>query len=144
MQDESLLPALQERYAGMLGELKACEEKEERLRADLSHMEAVIRIYRADWTGADVAPRRPSYHNRYMKIGRGTQTALAILRDEPEPLTMRELVAKVMDRLEIPYTAEAVRSLDSTLRYTLKQRTSSVKVDGRYPQRYSITADEDG
>ena len=47
-------------------------------------------------------------------------------------------------RCEIPYTAEAVRSLDSTLRYTLKQRTSSVRVDGRYPQRYSITADEDG
>jgi hypothetical protein len=138
MKDESLLPALQERYAKMLGELKACDERGEQLRAELSHMEAVIKIYRTDWTGEDVVPRRPSYHGRYVKIGRGTQTALQVLRDADEPLTIREIVVKVMDKLEIPITAGAVKSLDSTLRYTLGKKTSVVSVEGRYPKRFSI------
>ncbi len=139
MQDASILPALQDRYAGLLGELKTCDERAEEIKVALVHMEAVIKLYRADWTGSDVAPRRPPYANRYVKVGRGTQTALDVLREAAEPLTVREIVVRVMEKLEIPVTATAVKSLDSTLRYTLAKRIGNGVVCEGVPKRWRVS-----
>ena len=128
-----------EKYASLLGELKEGAARAERIRTDLSHLEAVMRIYREDWSGDDVAPRRPSYANRYMKIGRGTQTALDVIREALAPMTVREIVQAVMARLEIPVTAAAAKSLDSTLRYTLaKHEGDGIVAEGLNPEGYRV------
>ena len=38
--------------------LRASEEKAGALKADINHLEQVMRMYRADWTGEGVKPRR--------------------------------------------------------------------------------------
>ena len=54
-----------------------------------------------------------------MKVGKGIQTALDVIREASEPLTVRQISAEVMRRLEIPVTADALKSVDSSLRFTL-------------------------
>jgi hypothetical protein len=118
MENVQVLAALTNRYAGLLGELKASEEEAERIKVDLVHLESVIQMYRADWSGETVAPRRPG--RRFMKQGKGTQTALDIIRESAEPLTCRALTLKVMERLEIPRTTTVVKSIEGSLRTSLK------------------------
>ena len=141
MEDASILRALTEKYAELLGELRACDDKAERLKVDLHHVEHVIRLYRAEWTGDGVKPRRPSYPSRYLKVGQGVTTALDVLREAAAPMTAREVVFAVMDRLAIPRDPKAVKSLESSIRFCLEKRKDSgiVTVEGR-PRRFAVPA----
>ncbi len=139
MEDASILRALTEKYAELLGELRQSEDKAERLKVDIHHVEHVIRIYSANWNGDGVKPRRPSYPSRYLKVGQGVTTALDVLREATGPMTCREVVFAVMDRLAIPRDPKAVKSLESSIRFCLEKRKDSgiVTVEGR-PRRYQV------
>ena len=139
MEHAHVLSALTEKYAELLGELRACDDKAERLKVDLHHVEHVIRLYRAEWTGDGVKPRRPSYPSRYLKVGQGVTTALDVLREAAAPMTAREVVFAVMDRLAIPREPKAVKSLESSIRFCLERRLGhTVKVVGERPRRFSV------
>lgn len=139
MEDSHILTHLQRRYATMLGELKDCDERKERLTADLAAMEAVMRLYRSDWNGDGVAPRRPSYGHRYLRQGQGIQTALDVLREAARPMKVREIVEEVMVRRGIAKTEGAVKSLDSTIRYCLEARVGDgVVVATEQPKRFAV------
>ena len=139
MQDNHILLVLQRKYAELLGELMEGNARVEALSVDIAAMERVMRLYRADWTGEDVKPRRPSYPSRYLKVGQGVQTALDVLRTATEPMTVREVVAAIMDRLAIPHSPGAVKSLESSVRFCLEKRigTGIVAVSER-PRRFAV------
>ncbi len=141
MRDDHILLVLQRKYAELLGELRAAEERVEGLSGDIAAMERVMRLYQADWTGVGVKPRRPSYPSRYLKVGQGVQTALDVLRTATEPMTVREVVAAIMERLAIPYSPGAVKSLESSVRFCLEKRKDSgiVAVEGK-PRRFAAEA----
>ena len=139
MEDATILNHLQRRYATMLGELKDCDERSERLKGELVPMECVIRLYRQDWNGEGVAPRRPSYGHRYLRQGQGIQTALDVLREAARPMKVREIVDQVMERRGIAKTAASVKSLDSTIRYCLEARVGDgVVIATEHPKRFAV------
>ena len=91
MADTHVLAALTRKYAAMLGELRQCVGRSEKLRADLAHVEATIRLFREDWDAAGVRATRPRLAYRWNRYGQGVTTALDVLRDAAEPMTAREL-----------------------------------------------------
>ena len=139
MEGASILRALTEKYAELLGELRASDEKGASLREDIAHLDHVIRLYRKDWTGEGVKPRRPSYPSRYVKVGHGITTALDVLREAQRPMTVREIVLAVMERLAISSSPGAIKSLESSLRYCLAKRVGDgVEEAGRRPVRFRV------
>ena len=142
MEDASILRALTEKYAELLGELRQADERAAELRESIGHLDHVMRLYRADWTGEGVKPRRPSYPSRYLKVGQGVTTALDVLREAKEPMTVNEVVYAIMDRLEIERSPKAARSLASSVRFCLEKRLGgSVEVVGERPRRFAVFVD---
>lgn len=102
MAETHVLCALFDKYAEILGQLKQAEREANSYSQSLAHIEAVIRLYRPEWTADGVKARKPHKPPRWPSRGAGMRTALAILRDATEPLTTRQIVLMVLDRLNMP------------------------------------------
>jgi hypothetical protein len=102
MAELHVLTALYDKYAEILGYLKQCERQANSHSENLAHIDAVIRSYRPEWAADGVKARKPHKTPRRSNRCAGMRTALAILRDATEPLTTREIVVRVLDRLNMP------------------------------------------
>ncbi|WP_397605142.1 hypothetical protein [Sphingorhabdus sp.] len=102
MAETHVLSALFDKYAEILGHLKQAEREANSYSQSLAHIEAVIRLYRHEWTADGVKAKKPHKPTRWPSRGAGMRTALAILRDATEPLTTRQIVLMVLDRLNMP------------------------------------------
>ena len=101
MAETHVLSALFDKYAEILGHLKQCERQANSHSESLAHIEVVIRLYRPEWTAGGVKARKPHKPPRWPSRGAGMRTALTILRESPEPLTTRQIVLMVLDRLNM-------------------------------------------
>lgn len=102
MAETHVLSALFDKYAEILGQLKQAERQANSHSQSLAHIEAVIRLYSPEWTADGVKARKPHKPPRWPNRGAGMRTALSILRDAPEPLTTRQIVLMVLDKLNMP------------------------------------------
>lgn len=139
MADSNVLSALTRKYALILGELRQCEGRSDKLRADLVHIEATIRLFRADWD-SEVRPRRPRKASRWLRHGDGVRTAIDVLRASPVPMTSREIAVRVLalagvDCVEAAHLNAAAHSIAASLK--LKSRFGVVGDDSR-PRRWRI------
>ena len=102
MAEPHVLTALYGKYADVMGALRQCEGIAKKHRADLQHIEATIKLFKPDWTGDGIKPRKAHKPSRWPGRGEGMRTALAILRDATEPLTTRQIVVQVLERHTMP------------------------------------------
>jgi hypothetical protein len=102
MAELHVLTALYDKYAGVMGELHRCESESEKHRASLASIEATIKLFKPDWTGDGIKPRKAHRASRWPKGSGGMRTALTILREATEPLTTREIVVRVLERHKMP------------------------------------------
>ncbi len=102
MAETHVLSALFGKYAEILGHLKQAERQANSHSESLSHIEAVIRLYKPEWTADGVKSRKPHKPPRWPSRGAGMRTALSILRYTSEPLTTREIVVRVLERHNMP------------------------------------------
>ena len=140
MADTHVLSALQDKYRRTKGQITALDAQAAQLRIDLDHIEHVIRLFQQDWRedNATIVPRKPS---RWPKRGQGIQTALAVLREASKPMTVREIVLAVFERLGQPVpTKDELRLQVSTIGARIKQSEGKgiVAVDG-YPTRWKLS-----
>jgi hypothetical protein len=140
MAETHVISALNAKYARIKGEIVRAERDLSRLRTDLGHVEETIRLFKDDWNEANmpaVAPRKPS---RWLRRGQGIRTALDVLREASEPLTAREIVLAVMDRLRLPdASAVTLERQTSTINGLLRHRIGNgvVRHDAK-PWRWSL------
>ena len=141
MSDPIVLHALFDRYNRTKGRLRHHEAQCDDLRADLAHLEATIRMFRAEWTGDESQPVAPYKPSRWLKRGQGIQTALAVLREATAPMTAREIALAVSERLgrSLPPESE-LRRISSGFNRNLAGRIGKgvVRHDGK-PWRWSLT-----
>lgn len=125
-------------YAVKLGQLRY-DPFANQLRDDLVHLEAVIRMFDPAWDGK-VKPIRPKAAIRWGKRGLATRTAMDVLRQSAEPLTVREITERVLERLGMPNAGMAVyHSASCTVRDTLKRRSAFVRcLGGQRPRRWEL------
>jgi hypothetical protein len=142
MAELHVLSALQARYRRVKGEIVALDGRAAKLRTDLAHIEAVIRMFQDDWRAENaeaIAPRKPSRWNRK---GQGIQTALSVLRQATAPMTAREIVLAVWERTEQPTPPkQELYRITSTFNMALSRRVGQgvVMVDGK-PKRWALAS----
>lgn len=141
MPEPYVLTALYRKYAEILGEMRQAEDRTQALRADLAHLEATIRLFKADDFNPDaISPKRRNKPSRWLRRGQGIQTALEVLKDAKEPLTARQIAVQVMQRRGITdRDRQTVKSIANTIRTTFAARLDhGIIVHDTHPRRWEI------
>lgn len=94
--------ALERKYAQLLGHQSRIPYPSLSLAADMAHIEAVMRLFDDTWDKSKVQPFVRSTPSRWIKKGLGMRTAFELLRQADAPLTTRQIVTQVLERLGHP------------------------------------------
>ncbi len=87
MAEPHVLTALVTKHRELAGKLRACETEAEKLKLDLSHLDAVILLFRRDYDTSTILPKRPYRMNPHFKKGVLTRTAMEILSEATHSVT---------------------------------------------------------
>lgn len=140
MAETHVIAALNRKYAELLGEVKRHQHEARNLRKSMMHVEATIRLFRADYDVSAINPVIPYKAVRWRSKGQGIRYAIEALRDAKRPMTTQELAIEAMKRGGIPTSdLQAVRDVIPSLRGSLKHRIGRgvVMVEGR-PVRWVL------
>src|SRR3954466_6750380 len=82
-----VLSGLIAKRAALSGEVEALTTRIANLRADLAHLDAVIRIMDPAAEPESIKPRVPRNHCDWFGRGELARLAMEVVRDAPEPIT---------------------------------------------------------
>ena len=96
MADPHVISALRAKRAEVAGLIDSLERLLAQHRADLMHLDGVLRLYRPDRDPEAIRPRQVRGRNRYFGRGELSRLCREAFRDAPGPLSVAELVAAVI------------------------------------------------
>ena len=130
-----LTGALRRKYGQLLGEARDLLADRPRIKADLEHVGAVLRMFDPDADLAAITPIRPYKARR----GRWNRTALKILREANAPMRGRDLARRVMLAHGLEPDFRTMVSIECSLQAVLLRlhRMGLVTITGK-PRRWSI------
>ncbi len=141
MAEPHVLTALYSKYALVMGELRKAQTHADKHRESLVHIEATIKLFKPDWIGDGIKPHKSHRASRWPSRGAGMRTALSILREATEPLTTREIVVLVLDRLSMPEPHYAeLKLICASFNSALRNKSAKggvVMVEG-FPKRWAL------
>jgi hypothetical protein len=98
MGEAPVIGALRAKRAELSGQIADLEKRAAQCRADLMHVDAVLRLFAPDTDVTAIAPKAVRRRNPWFAPGELSRTILDILRTAPEPLTVRDITARLMAR----------------------------------------------
>jgi hypothetical protein len=98
MGDTFIISGLTSKRAEVSGIIADLEKRIAQHRADLVHIDAVLRIYAPEVEPETIAPKAVRKRNDWFKPGELSRMVLDILRIAPAPMTGKEIAAEVMQR----------------------------------------------
>lgn len=104
MGDTYVITGLTTKRAEVSGIIADLEKRIAQHRADLVHIDAVLRLYVPELEPNTIAPKAVRKRNDWFKPGELSRMVLDILRVAPAPMTVRDIAVQVMQR----------RGMDST------------------------------
>jgi hypothetical protein len=117
MAEPHVVAALKDKRAELSGSIADLEKRIGQHRADLLHVDAVLRLFVPEFEPATIPPRAVRRPNSWFKPGELARLVLEVLRTAPVALTVREITAQIMERRELDpqdaRTAELLRKLVS-------------------------------
>lgn len=142
MAEPHVLTALNAKYARISGELGKLNNRADKLRIDMAHIEATIRLFRADWSGDGVAPIQPMKPSRWHGRGTGLQTALTVMREAGQPMTARQIAEKALAKHGIGLPdAKTLSAVSGSLAASLERRVGKgVVMHGGKPRRWAVSS----
>jgi len=142
MAELHVVTALVEKYRELSGKLKACEKEADKLKVQLSHVDAAIRIFREEFDTGAILPKRLYRRNPHFKKGVFIRSAMDVLREAPEPLSARELARLTLQRQGISEPDnDAIEALRRALNGCLMKRAKDGSVamhEDTYPKRWEL------
>ena len=115
MAEPHVVAALRDKRAEVSGTLVDLEKRIGQHRADLLHVDAVLRLFAPDLEPAAIGPRAVRRGNEWFRPGELARLVLDVLRTAPAPLSIREITGQVMQRRGLEpqdaRTAERLRKL---------------------------------
>jgi len=140
MTNEHVVSALVRKFAEIKGKLKASEKHSRNLRADLTHLDAVLRLFRTNYETAKIIAKRPKRPIRWGKRGQGWRTAIDVLRRADAPMTAREIGLQAARKLGVETKGEPLRYLVTSIGDSLQRASKKgvVRQIGDYPRRWEI------
>lgn len=135
MENTYAITALRSRYAHTLGELRAMEPKCDKLKEDLAHLAAVIRLFQPTSNLSAIPSIRPKAARRNSYLPQ----ALTILRLANGPMTTREIAKRMLTLRGMVINERTLTPVESSLLTTLKRkvRDGDLIVTAR-PKRWSV------
>lgn len=97
MGEPHVVSALRDKRAEVSGLIADLEKRIGQHRADLAHIDAVLRMY-GEAEPEAIAPKAVRKRNDWFKPGELSRMVLDILRIAPAPMTAREIAVEVMKR----------------------------------------------
>jgi hypothetical protein len=98
MAETHIVSALMAKRSEVAGAIADLEHRTAQQRADLVHVDAVLRLYAPDLEPDCIPPRAVRRRNGWFKPGELVRMVLDILRVAPAPLPTRKIAAAVMVR----------------------------------------------
>jgi hypothetical protein len=110
-----MVGGLKEKRAELSGTITDLEKRINQHRADLVHIDAVLRLFAPDIAPETIIPKAPRRRNEWFPPGELSRRVLDVLRRAPAPLSIRDITVPVMRRRGLdPHdarTAELLRKL---------------------------------
>lgn len=131
MGDTFVISGLTDKRAEVAGRIAALEKEMAQLRADLLHIDAVLRLY-GEAEPEAIRPKRPVQRNGWFRVGECSRMLLDTLRQADAPLTTREMTERLMATKGQPTGDVRTRALvQRTVLGTLNRMKGLVeKIDG--------------
>ncbi len=98
MGEPHVVSGLREKRAEISGTIEDMERRIAQQRADLMHVDAVLRLYAPELVPGSIAPKAVRRRNDWFRPGELSRIVLDILREAAAPLALREIAAEVMIR----------------------------------------------
>jgi hypothetical protein len=115
MAEPHVVAALKDKRAELSGSIADLEKRIGQHRADLLHVDAVLRLFVPEFEPTTIPPRAVRRPNSWFKPGELARLVLEVLRTAPAALTVREITAQIMEHRELDpqdaRTAELLRKL---------------------------------
>ncbi|HEX4055940.1 MAG TPA: hypothetical protein VHX86_16880 [Tepidisphaeraceae bacterium] len=139
MKHRPALYALIRLHSELAAQLKESEKQAGRIRENMQHVEAVLKLLEPTFNAAAIAAKRKNMRHALFKRGRALQLSLAILRAADKPLTADEIAAQVLrDHRRANPTEYQLSLARSAVYKVLDRHTELVMGDGKRPQRWSF------
>lgn len=120
MAETHVVSALVTKYREIAGKLQECDGQSKRLRADLSHLDATIRLFNSDFDATSLKSTRPYRRNPAFRKGELLTAAIDTLRTASEPMTAYDLARVALERKGISQPDKrAVEQVGRVLRICL-------------------------
>jgi hypothetical protein len=112
MTETMIITSLRTKRDEIFGALELLGRQVERHRAELTHLDATIRLFDPDAEAAAPGPKGPARkRNDWFRPGECRRRIHDVLRDAAAPMTTREIVAAVMAVKALPATNLRTREL---------------------------------
>jgi hypothetical protein len=120
MPDPHVISALREKRALVAGLIEKFERKLEQHRADLTHIDGVLRLFQPDRDPGEIAPKRTyAKRTRYFARNELARLCMDVLRDRHTLITADEIAALVI-------AAKGFEAADATLRASIRDQLLTV------------------
>ena len=115
MAEPHVIAALRDKRAELSGGIADLEKRIGQHRADLLHVDAVLRLFAPEFEPATIPSKAVRQPSGLFRPGELARMVLDVLRTAPAPLSIREITAQVMERRGLDpqdnRTAELLRKL---------------------------------
>jgi hypothetical protein len=131
MAETHVVSALIEKRARVSGTLVTPQLRILQIKADLAHLDACLRMFKADYEPDDIEPKRTFGKSLAgLPKGAGSRGALDILRDTSEALSCPELARRILERAGKEPEPQAVLMLAKTIHSSFaRQKNPTVRFD---------------
>jgi hypothetical protein len=139
------LCALRRLHAEIGGKILDNHKNAKRLREDKKHVAAVIKMFSPGYDVRSITARRTYKANPWFRRGTLFRSALGIMRGTTEPLTVAEIVDRMLAAKGVPSArTDQIRGLQSAVLASLQNRKGKGRVrlaDDRIPMRWTLAED---
>ena len=98
MAEPHVIAALRDKRAELSGGIADLEKRIGQHRADLLHVDAVLRLFAPDLEPAAILPKAVRRPSGWFRPGELARLVLDVLRTAPAPLSIRAITGQVMQR----------------------------------------------
>ena len=127
MAEPHVVAALKVKRAELSGSIADLEKRISQHRADLLHVDAVLRLFAPEFEPATIPPRPVRRPNSWFKPGELARLLLEVLRTAPAPLSVREITMQVMERRGLdPQDARTVELLRKLVSNALNRQAADL------------------
>ena len=111
MAEPHVIGALRNKRAELAGVVSQLERQLSRQQADLTHLDATLRLFDPTIRVTEIRPRRQYLRNTWFRHGECLRLIYDVPREAGQPVTTRDLTERIMQIKAIPAAEARIRDL---------------------------------